>query len=432
MSDRRVRVAISSDRRLFRDSLAASLDRAPGLEVVGHNAEAALPALCEVARPDILVFDVGLDVGASLGSLERFHQRCADVRTIVVYDRLSPDEMKCARQAGANALVPATQALDALLLVLRRFVDRSDDVSEGSLNEQERKIIALVTAGCTATRIAELLHLTPAAVENAKRRVYRKLRVGYQGEAVARVVGLGLLDHSHDRPPDRIAGGKLLVVLRGSDPATRLITLIVLLHAQVAVQQDIAPRIVGKPWDEAQRGPVVLVLLDPGSTDRLRADDSATPTVLVHSAPLCRAELADLLLHGVCAILAADRIPDDLLPVLTVVSRGYVTLDTSEARALLNQQPGPTSGSGLPDLTPREAEILRSIARGHTVKQTARALGIAIKTVENTQARMFRKLGTHNRAGSLGVAHALGLIDSLEEQARVRGNGTTQPTRRTL
>jgi hypothetical protein len=35
--------------------------------------------------------------------------------------------------------------------------------------------------------------------------------------------------------------------------------------------------------------------------------------------------------------------------------------------------------------------------------------------VENTQARLFRKLGTHNRAGTLGIAHSLGLINLLEE-----------------
>jgi DNA-binding NarL/FixJ family response regulator len=132
----------------------------------------------------------------------------------------------------------------------------------------------------------------------------------------------------------------------------------------------------------------------------------------VHSGPLCRAQLADLLRHGICAIVAADRVRDDLLPVLAVVARGYLTIDSGEARALLSRHPGPAGGSELPDLTPREAEILRSIALGHTVRQTARTLGIAVKTVENTQARMFRKLGTHNRVGSLRVAHSLGLIEA--------------------
>ena len=48
---------------------------------------------------------------------------------------------------------------------------------------------------------------------------------------------------------------------------------------------------------------------------------------------------------------------------------------------------------------------------GHTVRQTARLLDIAEKTVENTQARLFLKLGTRNRAGAIAAAHVLGLLD---------------------
>lgn len=59
----------------------------------------------------------------------------------------------------------------------------------------------------------------------------------------------------------------------------------------------------------------------------------------------------------------------------------------------------------VPDLTTREREILGHIADGHTTRQTARALGIAAKTVENTQARLYRKLRTHNRVETLTVAY---------------------------
>ena len=63
------------------------------------------------------------------------------------------------------------------------------------------------------------------------------------------------------------------------------------------------------------------------------------------------------------------------------------------------------------DLTDREREILVSIAHGDTVTQTARRLGIATKTVENLQTRLFRKLGTRNRAETLVVAYRSGLLD---------------------
>jgi DNA-binding NarL/FixJ family response regulator len=64
-----------------------------------------------------------------------------------------------------------------------------------------------------------------------------------------------------------------------------------------------------------------------------------------------------------------------------------------------------------PTLTTREQEILNLIACGATTRQVARALGIATKTVENTLTRLYRKLGTHNRAETLALAHRLGLVD---------------------
>lgn len=79
------------------------------------------------------------------------------------------------------------------------------------------------------------------------------------------------------------------------------------------------------------------------------------------------------------------------------------------------------AGNGLPDLTTRETQILRSIAAGDTVRQTARALGITMKTVENTQTRLFRKLGGRNRAATLARALDLGLVP---DPPRARPAGT--------
>jgi DNA-binding CsgD family transcriptional regulator len=68
-------------------------------------------------------------------------------------------------------------------------------------------------------------------------------------------------------------------------------------------------------------------------------------------------------------------------------------------------------GSGdLPELTARETDILRSAAAGHSIRRTAQVLGIAPKTVENIQTRLFRKLGVRNRSGALAVADAFGLL----------------------
>ena len=63
------------------------------------------------------------------------------------------------------------------------------------------------------------------------------------------------------------------------------------------------------------------------------------------------------------------------------------------ARARADAARTSSAPAGLPELTSRELDILHLIATGQTVRQTARALGIAEKTVENTQSRLYRKLG---------------------------------------
>lgn len=62
-----------------------------------------------------------------------------------------------------------------------------------------------------------------------------------------------------------------------------------------------------------------------------------------------------------------------------------------------------------PGLTHRDRDILASIARGESVRQTAQALGIAVKTVEAEQRQLFGKLRVHNRAQALAEARRLGL-----------------------
>jgi len=51
----------------------------------------------------------------------------------------------------------------------------------------------------------------------------------------------------------------------------------------------------------------------------------------------------------------------------------------------------------LDQLTPREKEVLRQIARGYSYKQVARRLSISIKTVETHVSSVLRKLQLSNR-----------------------------------
>jgi HD-GYP domain-containing protein (c-di-GMP phosphodiesterase class II) len=64
----------------------------------------------------------------------------------------------------------------------------------------------------------------------------------------------------------------------------------------------------------------------------------------------------------------------------------------------------------LAGLTPREIEVLRLIAAGHTAKEAARRLDIAPKTADNHIQSLYSKIGVSTRAGAALYALERGLV----------------------
>lgn len=422
--DHRTRIAVMSDRRLFRDALVCCLATQDGLSVVGHAGTAAdLRELCALRAPEAVVLAVGADIAATINAAGIVRRDHPETCVVVVYEHLTPAELAALWRTGVDTLVPASHGLEALVVLIRRTAAGQGTalppaVGPEALTDREREILLLVGAGHTVYRVAELLETSAHAVENAKRRIYRKLDVASHSQAVGRAAALGIIDRV---PVRAMASGRgtgiPLAVLRGPDGPVRQRAVVALLARSMPFAIERTPpgarHSGGEGW---HRGPVLLVLIEPAPEDWPAPETVHSPVVLVRSGDLDTLDVADTLGRGVAAIVQAERVADDLVPALTLAAHGYATLDEAHARALLaalHARRGDHDG-GLPELTARESDILRSIAAGHTVRQTARSLGIAEKTVENTQARLFRKLGARNRAGALAAAHAWGLIEMSE------------------
>lgn len=101
---------------------------------------------------------------------------------------------------------------------------------------------------------------------------------------------------------------------------------------------------------------------------------------------------AELLIHGIRAV-AGGRVFIDP----AIVSK----LDEG-VRSVIRD--------GTPPLTPREQEIVTMVAFGHTNKEIATTLGIAIKTVETHKANIMQKLGIGSRAELVRFAISQGWL----------------------
>ncbi|MDQ1437014.1 MAG: hypothetical protein QOK43_643 [Acidimicrobiaceae bacterium] len=154
----------------------------------------------------------------------------------------------------------------------------------------------------------------------------------------------------------------------------------------------------------------VAVLVDPLRPHWAAARAAGKGVVLVADPGAQGRDMVAAMLRGADAVIEADVDAATMVEAIEVVAAGGAVVTPSLVRPLLDAAREDADAASV-RLTRRELDILRSIDEGHTVKQTARALGITIKTVENLQSRMFRKLEARNRAQAITRAHALRLLD---------------------
>jgi DNA-binding NarL/FixJ family response regulator len=69
------------------------------------------------------------------------------------------------------------------------------------------------------------------------------------------------------------------------------------------------------------------------------------------------------------------------------------------------------SDDTIPELTPRQVEVLTLVAQGLSTRDIARALTISVKTVETHRAQLMQRLNIHDVAGLVRYAIKKGLVN---------------------
>lgn len=107
----------------------------------------------------------------------------------------------------------------------------------------------------------------------------------------------------------------------------------------------------------------------------------------------------------------------ELLSAIRAVQRGEIYIYPSLTKVLIDDLMGKeTGGRGnerndiAENLSPREEEVLRLVARGYTNQQIADQLVLSVKTVETYKARIMEKLKIKGRAQLVRYALEKGLL----------------------
>jgi two-component system, NarL family, nitrate/nitrite response regulator NarL len=414
-----IRLVIKSKRRLVRDAIVAYLAGQAEFAVVGQTGTVdALAELCRLRRPDVALVDAMQLNAQTVENLLRVRAAAPAVELVVAYAEATPRALETAAGAGITALIPCNGGLEAVLRRVREGAHANDRrPPDGvALTDYDIRILRLVSSGYSAAEMAKLLRVSTHTVDNHKRRLYEKLDVHNSSHAVAVAAALGLIEAPGSDGQARVAepGRRPLAVVQGSTGASLDEVVRTLLDAEIPFVQlrTLAP-LDQEHWVRWYRGPIVAVLIDPAYNDWFVPAGVADHTVVVISADPDLATCADLLLRGAHALVRGRDVRDDLAAVLSVVARGYLAVDARCLDDVTGQMTVRLADAGktVPGLTARERDVLSLVADGHTIRQTAQLLGIAAKTVENIQSRLYRKLGARNRTEALTIALRLGLLD---------------------
>jgi DNA-binding NarL/FixJ family response regulator len=117
---------------------------------------------------------------------------------------------------------------------------------------------------------------------------------------------------------------------------------------------------------------------------------------------------------GASGFLLKDAPADDLVAAIRVVAGGEALLAPAVTRrvieAFATQAPPTTPGPGLDDLTDRETDVLRLVARGLSNAEIAEELFVGETTIKTHVSHILTKLDVRDRVQAVVAAYESGLV----------------------
>lgn len=120
---------------------------------------------------------------------------------------------------------------------------------------------------------------------------------------------------------------------------------------------------------------------------------------------------------GAIGYLLKQSAPKDLIAAIREAHQGHACFSPSISRRMLENTrraflTGRPARKATDDLSPRERQVLQSIAEGSTNKMMAAQLNISVKTVEKHRQQLMERLRIHDIAGLTRYAIGKGMVEA--------------------
>ena len=114
---------------------------------------------------------------------------------------------------------------------------------------------------------------------------------------------------------------------------------------------------------------------------------------------------------GACGYLLKDTQPDRLRDAIREVAAGGAPMTPAIARKVIGMFQKSAGGhESVPGLTPREVEVLRLLAAGHSYKTAADTIGVSMDTFRFHIRNTYEKLHVHSKSEAVSRAFKSGIL----------------------
>ncbi len=138
------------------------------------------------------------------------------------------------------------------------------------------------------------------------------------------------------------------------------------------------------------------------ATARIHADDPGAKILILTSFGTS-AELKRAMDAGAAGALVKSSSRTEIIDAIRGVMAGKVVMSDEIRHTIENI-------SAMPEMSPRQTEILNLVAKGFSNKEIAEIIGISPETVKEHVAKILHSIGASSRAEAATIAVNLGLI----------------------
>lgn len=216
--NKKIRIVIAEDHRLFREGLRLILKDESGFEIIGEAADGTEAVdITSDLKPDVVLLDVSLPKMDGIQAVPLIKQKSPETKILMLTARKDEATIVSALDAGAQGYLSKNTSASNLIKAINvvhnneLWVERkllakyfNGDVrseiegeeqqqnTKGNLTPREQDVLNLLIKGYTNKEIANDLFISEKTVKSHLNKVFKKLNVSRRLEAIICAIKIGL------------------------------------------------------------------------------------------------------------------------------------------------------------------------------------------------------------------------------------------------